>query len=94
MLSEATFYDYLSLFVAATASVAAGDSPGTCQKTKTNLKQKKRILDFNGFDFDLIALFDDGASFFLSLPRPISVSNLVLFSCVCACLNACFYIHK
>lgn len=32
------------------------------------MKEKKKISDFNGFDFDLIALFDDGASFFFLFP--------------------------
>lgn len=55
-------------------------------------QKKKKISDFNGFDFDLIALFDDGASFF-SFLFEIFVSNLVLFF-VRVCVNACFYIRK
>lgn len=48
-------------------------------------KKKKKISDFNGFDFDLIALFDDGASFF---SVSIFMSNLVLFLvCVRACVH-------
>lgn len=55
-------------------------------------QKKKKISDFNGFDFDLIALFDDDASFF-SFLFEIFVRNLVLFSCVCACVRQCMFLY-
>lgn len=59
---------------------------------KKKSKQQKKISDFNGFDFDLIALFDDGASLFFFVQ--FSWVIWFCFVCQCACTNACFYIRK